>query len=119
MIASEDAYYFSHHDPVRLPAYRIVLNDAEHTRFYLDPATASLLRAVDANGRAYRWLFNGLHSLDFAAWLRWRPVWDIVVLALMLGGLAGTITGTYLAILRIKRDLTFKRPARRVRQPAE
>jgi uncharacterized iron-regulated membrane protein len=119
MIAGEDAYYFSHHDPVRLPAYRVILNDAEHTRFYLDPATASLLRGVDANSRTYRWLFNGLHSLDFAAWLRRRPVWDIIVLALMLGGLAGTITGTYLTIMRIKRDLTFKRPARSARQPAE
>ena len=44
---------------------------------------------------------------------------DIIVLALLLGGLAGTITGTYLAVLRIKRDLTFKRPARSARQPAE
>ncbi len=119
MITSEDAYYFGHHEEVALPAYRLILNDAQHTRYYLDAKTASLARVVDANGRAYRWLFNGFHSLDFTAWLRWRPVWDIIVLALLLGGLAGTITGTYLAVLRIKRDLTFKRPARSARQPAE
>jgi len=119
MITSEDAYYFGHHEEVALPAYRLILNDAQHTRYYLDAKTASLARVVDANGRAYRWLFNGFHSLDFTAWLRWRPVWDIIVLALLLGGLAGTITGTYLAVLRIKRDLTFKRPARTARQPAE
>jgi uncharacterized protein involved in exopolysaccharide biosynthesis len=50
-----------------------------------------------------------MHRLDFAQWLRTRPVWDIVMLTLLLGGLAGTATGVYLAVLRIKRDLTFRR----------
>jgi hypothetical protein len=40
---------------------------------------------------------GGLHRLDFAAWLRARPVWDIVVITLVLGGLAGSLTGAYLA----------------------
>ena len=68
-----------------------------------------MLRKVDANGRGERWLFNGFHRLDFTAWLRTRPVWDIVMLLLLLGGLGGTSTGVYLAASRIKRDLTFRR----------
>jgi hypothetical protein len=109
MISEEDAYYFSHHDTVVLPAYRVVLNDAERTTYYFDPATLSPVRRIDATARERRWLFEGLHRIDFTAWLRWRPVWDAIVIFLLLGGIAVTGTGTYLAIMRIKRDLTFTR----------
>ena len=40
-ISQEDAYYFSHHDQIVLPAYRVVLNDADHTRYYLRPCIRS------------------------------------------------------------------------------
>ncbi|HXJ01360.1 MAG TPA: PepSY domain-containing protein [Micropepsaceae bacterium] len=115
LITGEDAYYFDfsiaeRSDAPPLPAYRVLLNDAEHTRYYLSPETGQLLRKVDADARGQRWLFSGLHRLDFAQWLRVRPVWDIVMLLLLTGALAGTATGVYLALLRIKRDLTFTRP---------
>ena len=115
MITAEDAYYFhfsiaQNQDRKPLPVYRVVLNDADHTRYYLSPETGELLRKVDADGRGQRWLFSGLHRLDFAQWLRLRPIWDIVMLLLLTGALAGTATGVYLAISRIKRDLTFTRP---------
>ena len=114
MMTAEDSYYFDFSiaepgDRPPFPVYRVVLNDAEHTRYYLSPETGELLRKVDADGRGQRWLFSGLHRFDFAGWLRMRPVWDIVVLVLMLGGIGVTGTGAYLAIQRIRRDLTFKR----------
>jgi len=105
MLHEEDAYYFSHHDQVALPVYRIVANDAENTRYYLDPRSGALLQRADSSSRWHRWLFAGLHRLDFAAWLRTRPVWDIIVITLMLGGLAGSATGVYLAIRRIRSDI--------------
>jgi hypothetical protein len=43
------------------------------------------------------WLFGGLHRIDFTAWMRARPAWDIIMLTLMFGGLALTTTGFYLA----------------------
>jgi PepSY-associated transmembrane protein len=105
IIGEEDAYYFSHHDQVVLPVYRIVANDAENTRYYLDPTSGALLQRADGNRRWHRWLFAGLHRLDFAAWLRARPAWDIIVLTLMLGGIAGSVTGVYLAFRRVRSDL--------------
>jgi len=105
MMTEEDAYYFSHHDHERLPVYRVILSDDESTRYYLDPRSGALLLRADANGRWHRWLFEGLHRMDFAASLRARPVWDIVMIVLMLGGLAVGTTGVYLAIRRIRRDL--------------
>src|SRR5262249_28721332 len=93
MIDREDAYYFPRQDSFVLPVYRVILRDEEQTRYYLSPTTGSILQRADANGRWHRWLFGGLHRIDFTAWIRARPVWDILVLTLMLGGLGVTATG--------------------------
>jgi uncharacterized iron-regulated membrane protein len=111
LVNDEDAYYFrflqgfAERDPLALPVYRIMLNDEEATRYYLDPSTGALLLRVDAAERGYRWLFDGLHRWDFTALLRSRPLWDIVVLFLMIGSTAGVATGVYLAFRRIRLDL--------------
>jgi uncharacterized iron-regulated membrane protein len=107
---SEDAYYFrfqgfAERDPLVLPVYRVIVSDEERTRYYLDPSNGQLLERVDSAGRGYRWLFNGLHRLDFTAGLRMRPLWDFIVLFLMIGGTIGVGTGFYLAIRRIGLDL--------------
>jgi hypothetical protein len=59
MITREDAYYFAHHDDVELPVYRIILDNADATRFYLDPATGALRKRADADARWQRWLLGG------------------------------------------------------------
>lgn len=110
LLLAEDAYYFrfqgfAERDPLVLPVYRIALNDDERTRYYLNPTTGALLLRVDSAERGYRWLFNGLHRWDFTATLRSRPLWDVVVLFLMLGSTAGVLTGVYLAVRRIRLDL--------------
>jgi hypothetical protein len=105
LMSEEDAYYFANRDPVVLPVYRIVANDAESTRYYLDPTSGTLLQRADANRRWHRWLFAGFHRLDFAAWLRARPAWDIILITLMLGGIAVSATGVYLAFRRVRGDL--------------
>jgi hypothetical protein len=105
LLSEEDAYYFGLQEEVALPVYRIIANDAEQTRYYLDPVSGALLRRADTDARWHRWLFSGLHRLDFAAWLRARPAWDIIMITLLLGGLAGSGTGIYLAVRRIRSDL--------------
>ena len=111
MLPSEDAYYFrfqqgfAERDPLVLPVYRITLSDDDDTRYYLNPSTGQLLLRVDSAGRGFRWLFNGLHRWDFTAMLRSRPLWDIVVLILMIGCTGRVATGVYLALRRIRLDL--------------
>jgi PepSY-associated TM region len=107
LLDQEDAYYYSHHDEAALPVYRVIANDAEHTRYYLSPISGGLVSRADTTARWNRWLFAGLHRLDFAAWLRARPSWDIIMITLMLGGLAGSATGIWLAIRRIRSDLVM------------
>jgi hypothetical protein len=109
IMQDEDNYYFSRRrrEDVIVPVYRVILNDEEQTRYYLSTKTGELLARADATNRMHRWLFSGLHHINFFAWLRMRPLWDIVVLTLMLGGTVVTATGCWLAIRRIRSDVTM------------
>lgn len=109
LLRDEDNYYFSRRrrEDVSLPVYRVIVNDEEQTRYYLSPETGELLHRADATNRMSRWLFSGLHHINFFAWMRERPLWDIIVLTLMLGGTVVTATGCWLAIRRIRNDVVM------------
>jgi uncharacterized iron-regulated membrane protein len=95
LLQQEDAYYYSHKQPVALPAYRLVLDDAGQTRIYIDPATGAV-QTLDLNGRRTRWWESAMHNVDLPG-LRSRPLWDIVVILLLSGVTAVCGTGTWLA----------------------
>jgi hypothetical protein len=101
LMTQEDGYYFSHHRELAvLPVYRLIL--ASGTRYYLDSVSGLLVAKLDAQSRAYRWL-QGLHRLDFAAFLRARPQWDLIMLLLLSGVTVLCITGGYLGYRRLTR----------------
>ena len=78
LINKEDAYYFQESERFVLPIYRVVLKDDERTRYYIDPQSGALLQRTDATARWYRWLFGGLHRIDFTAWMRASEVVSVV-----------------------------------------
>jgi uncharacterized iron-regulated membrane protein len=101
LLADGDSYYFDRPGEVAaLPVYRVV---AGSVRYYLDPISGEVLRTMDADSRWYRWLHEGLHRLDFSPALRSRPIWDLMMLTLMLGVTAVCITGTLLGWRRLTR----------------
>lgn len=103
LLTEGDAYYYDDHDGRRTyPVYRVMLEDPEQTRYYIDPVDGRLLQKTDRAGRWYRWLFQALHRWDFAPALNRRPLWDLVVLTLLLGVTAVSLTGLYLGYRRIK-----------------
>jgi uncharacterized iron-regulated membrane protein len=119
LLNEEDAYYYARQrrrfDDLALPVYRVILNDDEQTRYYLDPNTGALLQRADATGRWRRWLFSGLHRLDFTEWMRARPFRDILMWLTLLGGLALSLTGVYLSVRRVRSDvIVLLRPFRRL-----
>jgi hypothetical protein len=119
LINEEDTYFLRRRrDNFILPVYRVVLGDEDRTHYYLDPRTGALLQRVDENGRWQRWLFSGLHRIDFTSWLRARPFWDGIILVLLFGGAAVSATGVYLAARRIKQDVVIVSRAARGRQRA-
>jgi hypothetical protein len=111
-LTREDSYYYAHHASVKLPVYRIDLADADRTHLYVDPATGAVLRIADGTAKRYRWLESGLHRLDFPI-LRARPLWDFVVLPLLLAVTIACATGAWLSFKRIGRDWAALRAHRR------
>ena len=98
-----DDYYYDRTRTRTLPVLRARYADAEQTWMYLDPTRGSIALVVRRRDRLNRWLYNGLHSLDFA-WLRnRRPLWDAVVILLSLGGIAGVATSLLPAWRRLRR----------------
>jgi hypothetical protein len=93
-----DAYYYSHHETREFPVFRLRYNDGEY--FYVSASTGQLVAAFDASRKTYRWLFAALHQGDFHERVRHRPVWDIMMLCLLLGTTAGVGTGTYIGLRR-------------------
>jgi hypothetical protein len=108
------AYYYPlrrrRFEEIALPYYRIILNDDEQTRFYLDANSGALVHTTDSAGRWRRWLFSGLHRLDFAEWMRERPFRDVLMWLTLLGGLGLSVTGVWLAIRRVRNDVILLWP---------
>jgi len=109
LLEAEDSYHYRHKNEAELPIYRVILADADRTRLYVSPTTGEM-RGVDATSRASRWIRVGLHDLDFSG-LRVRPIWDVVVGALLLGVTFTCGVGTWLAWQRLRRDVRSLRRA--------
>jgi uncharacterized iron-regulated membrane protein len=109
LVNEADAYYYPlqrrRFEEIALAYYRIILNDDEQTRFYLDANTGALVHTTDSAGRWRRWLFSGLHRLDFAEWMRERPLRDVLMWLTLLGGLGLSVTGVWLAVRRVRNDV--------------
>ena len=103
LLQQYDSYYYARGAP--LPVLRIRFNDPDQTWFYVDPRRGEIVGQVHRLSRVERWLYHGLHSLDFGSWYRSRPLWDIVVIVLCLGGASLSAIGLYLGFKRLGADL--------------
>jgi hypothetical protein len=105
-VTAYDWYYLDRRGTRPLPVLLARVNDAEQTRYYIDPRTARIVGTYSSRSWMSRWLYHGLHSLD-APWLyNHRPAWDIVVMTFMLGGTALAITSLILAWRVVGRTLS-------------
>ena len=97
IISSYDRYYLDRHHVAPLPVVLVRLNDSARSRYYLDPKTARIVGGYSASNFVDRWLYHGLHSMNFPWLYNYRPAWDIVVIAFMAGGTALSATSLVLA----------------------
>lgn len=103
-ITKYDAYYYARaHREMHLPAWRVAFGDRAGSVLYLDTVSGWPTGYVDTEVRWYRWLRDGLHSLDFPGLVTHTTAWELVVLILMLGGTVSAATGLWLAGRRVVR----------------
>jgi hypothetical protein len=103
-LVAYDAYYYDRDRQRPLPVLRVRFADARRTWLYLDPHTGRIAARYTNRSRLERWLYSGLHDLDFP-FLYWhRPAWDITVIVLSLGGLALSLTSIVLALKYLRRQ---------------
>ena len=106
LLADYDSYYYSRNRQTPLPVLRVKLDDPAATWVYIDPSMSRILSQIHRSSRVERWLYNGLHSLDFAFWYNRRPLWDVVMIVLLVGGLMTSSLGLFLGIRRLRRAAT-------------
>jgi hypothetical protein len=92
-----DRYYRDRRRRLPLPVLLARLDDADRTRYYIDPRTARVVGRYSSSEWVGRWLYHGLHSLDFPWLYNHRPAWDLVMIAFMIAGTALSVTSVVLA----------------------
>jgi hypothetical protein len=111
LITQYDAYYLDRSGQRPLPVLFVQLNDAVHSRYYIDPKTAQVVGSYRSSAQSWvnRWLYHGLHSINFPWLYNYRPAWDIVVLTLMLGGTSLCVTSVIIGFQLVRRKLFLRR----------
>jgi hypothetical protein len=105
LLTDYDAYYYSRNRQAALPVLRVKFDDPHQTWVYVDPALGQIVASVHRLQRVERWLYNGLHSLDFGFWYDRRPLWDIGMIVLSLGALVTSTIGFWLGLKRLRQGL--------------
>jgi hypothetical protein len=104
LLTEYDSYYYSRDGEIQLPVVRVKFDDPAKTWVYIDPQVNQVVAQVQRNNRIERWLYNGFHSLDFPFWYYRRPLWDIGVILLSIGGAVLSGFGVILGVKRILRN---------------
>ena len=98
-----DAYYYDRSGALSLPVLRARYDDANATWLYFDPGQGAVVQKEERRSRLERWLYHGLHSLDFPFLYYRRPLWDVMLVLLSLGGIVSSVTTLAPAWQRLRR----------------
>ena len=98
-----DNHYYARHERFRpLPVIRVKFSDPESTWFHIHAQTGQLLGRLTYRNRVQRWLYNGLHTLDFNILIRHRPLWDILLILLCSAAALFSLTSITIAWRRLR-----------------
>ena len=103
VLSDYDSYYRSQEQRPPLPVLRVKFSDPDSTWFYVDPRMGQVVRRFTRRQRLERWIYHGLHSLDFNFWYYNGAVWRTTMVVLNAGGALLSTIGLLLAPKRVKR----------------
>lgn len=98
----DDRYYPLGHTPRAFPVVRLELDDSAGTVLYVSPVSAKVERVGNHHDWAHRWLYQGLHRLDFPPLTALPGLREGAVIVLSLAGLGLGLTGLVLAWRRLR-----------------
>ncbi|WP_316161746.1 PepSY domain-containing protein [Bradyrhizobium sp. SZCCHNRI20481] len=84
------------------PVHRVICGD---TWYHVDAASGAVLEKLDPSRRAYRWLYQALHTLDFPALLAHAALRTVLIVGLCAIGLVFSITGVVIGWRRLRMKL--------------
>jgi hypothetical protein len=113
-----DAYYYAKKDERPLPVLRVRFADPDATWLYVDPSRGAIALNHGRVSRAERWLYHGLHSLDFPGFYQSGRLWDVVLILLSIGGTALSVTTLLPAWRRLRRHATRYRTIQSASSPS-
>jgi hypothetical protein len=113
LLTDYDHYYRDRAGERPLPVLRVIFGDADRTWLYLDPRSGEIAQRREWRGRLERWLYSGLHDLDFGWLASRRPLWDVVMIFLSAGGVLLSVTGVVLSWRYARALSTGQRDLRR------
>jgi len=103
LLEDYDSYYYAFNRQAPLPVLRIKFGDPDSTWLYVDPRMSQIVARAQRRERIQRWIYHAFHSLDFSFLYYSRPLWDIVVVGLSLGGIFLSCIGIVIAWKRVTR----------------
>lgn len=100
-LSDYDDYYYDRDRQAPLPVLRVLFDDPDSTWVYVDPRLSAVVARFTRRERLQRWLYHGLHSLDFPFWYYSR-VWDVAMIALLSGGATLSAIGVFIGWRRVR-----------------
>jgi hypothetical protein len=100
-----DDYYYDLAGLAPLPVLRARFDDPGSTWLYIDPSSGRIARKEERLSRLNRWLYHGLHSLDFPFLCDRGSLRRTIVVVLSLGGILVAVTSIADGWRRVRRHL--------------
>jgi PepSY-associated TM region len=105
VLSDYDSYYHATERKPPLPVLRVKFGDPDATWLYIDPRMSQVVGRFTRRERLQRWIYHGLHSLDFNFWYYQGWVWTAAMVALNAGGTLLSAIGVIIGIKRMFRGL--------------
>ena len=105
LLSGYDSYYHPTERKPPLPVLRVKFGDPDATWFYIDPRMSQVVSRFTRRERLQRWIYHGLHSLDFNFWSYQGWAWTAAMVTLNIGGTLLSAIGVIIGVKRLFRSV--------------